>query len=206
MESLAHAKAYAEEWYLGLLGKLHTGEIKGGTTFAAAAKQFLREFPVITQGQRNKQYVQGHERRLRLFLLPFFGAMVLSDITPGTVQEYRIARTQQVRKHRVAPGTGIDGSDIAFKPPARNTLHQEIVVIRQVLQTAHRHGWVSAVPDLTPPYKSSGKITHRAWFSPTEYRQLYEATRERRRTRIERTGNGMPNSCTTMCCSWPIRV
>jgi integrase len=48
-----------------------------------------------------------------------------------------------------------------------------------VLKTAHRHGWLPFVPDLSPPYKTSGKITHRAWFSPTEYRQLYEATRGR---------------------------
>jgi integrase len=35
------------------------------------------------------------------------------------------------------------------------------------------------VPDLSPPYKTSGKITHRAWFSPSEYKTLYEATRRR---------------------------
>lgn len=65
------------------------------------------------------------------------------------------------------------------KPPARSTLHQEIVVLRQVLKTAHRHGWISGVPDLSPPYKTTGKVVHRAWFSPDEYKQLYQATRER---------------------------
>ena len=34
------------------------------------------------------------------------------------------------------------------------------------------------MPDISPPYKASGKITHRAWFSPAEYKQLYEGTRE----------------------------
>ena len=48
-----------------------------------------------------------------------------------------------------------------------------------VLKTAHRYGWIDAIPDLTPPYKTSGKIKHRAWFSPDEYKALYEATRER---------------------------
>ena len=28
-------------------------------------------------------------------------------------------------------------------------------------------------------YKASGKIVHRAWFSPEEYKKLYEATRKR---------------------------
>jgi integrase len=32
---------------------------------------------------------------------------------------------------------------------------------------------------MTVAYKASGKISHRAWFSPTEYKMLYEATRER---------------------------
>jgi hypothetical protein len=32
-------------------------------------------------------------------------------------------------------------------------------------------------PRSVAPYKTSGKIKHRGWFSPDEYRQLYEATR-----------------------------
>jgi integrase len=31
---------------------------------------------------------------------------------------------------------------------------------------------------LSPPYRTQGKIVHRPWFSPAEYKQLYEATRE----------------------------
>jgi integrase len=51
--------------------------------------------------------------------------------------------------------------------------------LRLVLKTAHRYGWIDAVPDISPPYKTSSKIAHRAWFSPDEYKMLYEATRER---------------------------
>jgi integrase len=35
--------------------------------------------------------------------------------------------------------------------------------------------------NLSKPYRSSPKISHRAWFSPEEYKQLYEATRKRAR-------------------------
>ncbi|MBT1315051.1 hypothetical protein JQN09_24595, partial [Phocaeicola dorei] len=63
------------------------------------------------------------------------------------------------------------------KPPARSTLHDEVVTLRMVLKTAIRHGWLEHLPDLTPPYRSQGKIAHRAWFSPEEYKQLYEAAR-----------------------------
>jgi integrase len=65
------------------------------------------------------------------------------------------------------------------KPPAHNTMHQEIVTLRQTLKTALRQGWLDRLPDLSEPYKSSPKISHRAWFSPEEYKKLYEATRKR---------------------------
>ena len=35
------------------------------------------------------------------------------------------------------------------------------------------------MPDLSEPYRSSPKISHPAWFSPEEYKKLYEATRKR---------------------------
>ncbi|WP_354099069.1 hypothetical protein [Bradyrhizobium sp. S3.2.12] len=65
------------------------------------------------------------------------------------------------------------------KPPARNTIHQEVVVIRQVLKAAVRHSGLKMMPDLSEPYKKSGKISHRAWLAPDEYKRLYQATRER---------------------------
>ena len=33
------------------------------------------------------------------------------------------------------------------------------------------------LPDLSTPYRQSGKVEHRAWFSQAEYKTLYEATR-----------------------------
>jgi integrase len=58
-------------------------------------------------------------------------------------------------------------------------MHHEIVTLRQVLKTALRHVWLQHLPDLSEPYRVSGKISHRAWFSPEEYRTLYTATRKR---------------------------
>jgi integrase len=165
-DQLHEALDYAEDWYLELRGKLKRGEIRGGKTFKQAAEQFLREFPVITEGQRNKQYVEGHERRIRIHLLPFFGNKALLEITPGLLQEYRIHRREKAMAQ-------------FGKPPARNTMHQEMVALRQILKTANRHGWLEHLPDMTEPYRASSKISHRAWFSPEEYKQLYEATRRR---------------------------
>ena len=165
-ESLAKAKQVAEDWYLELRGKLRSGELKAEKTFREAAAQFEREYEIITEGQRSPRYVQGQKDRLRVHLIPFFGQMTLSEITPGQVQEYRIARNLNSK-------TG--------KPLARSTIHHEIVALRQVLKTAIRHGWLQYLPDLSEPYRASGKISHRAWFSPEEYRTLYTATRKRAR-------------------------
>ncbi|MGO9686180.1 MAG: tyrosine-type recombinase/integrase [Beijerinckiaceae bacterium] len=165
-ESLSKAKEIAEDWYLQLRGKLHNGEIKTEKTFSDASTQFLREYDIITQGQRSKVYVDGQHWRSRVHLVPFFGNMGLSEITGGTVQEYRIHRHETAKAKR-------------GKPPARNTMHQEIVTLRQTLKTAVRHGWLNHLPDLSEPYGASGKISHRAWFSPEEYKKLYEATRKR---------------------------
>ena len=165
-ESLSLAKAVAEDWYLELRGKLRSGELKTEKTFKDAAAQFVREYEIITQGQRSPIYVKGNERRLELHLIPFFGDMGLSEITPGVVQEYRIHRHQKAISQY-------------GKPPARNTMHQEIVTLRQTLKTAVRHGWLKYLPDLSEPYRKAPKISHRAWFSPEEYKQLYTATRSR---------------------------
>jgi integrase len=165
-DSLSKAKEIAEDWYLGLRGKLRNGEIKTEKTFREASEQFLREYEIITQGQRSSYYVKQHHLRSRVHLVPFFGDMGLSEITAGQVQEYRIHRLEEaVKKYG--------------KPPARSTIHQEIVCLRQTLKTAVRHGWLSSLPDLSEPYGASGKISHRAWFSPEEYKKLYEATRKR---------------------------
>jgi integrase len=167
-DGLAKAKDFAEDWYLGLRGKVRNGEITSEKTFREAAVQFEREYQIITEGQRNAEYVEGHSTRLRLHLLPFFGDMGLSEITPGQIQEYRIHRHEEaVKEHG--------------KPPARSTMHQEIVVLRQTLKAAVRHRWLDRLPDLSEPYRASGKVSHRAWFSPEEYKQLYEATRRRAR-------------------------
>lgn len=173
-DDLRLAEEVAEQWYLKLRGMVVGGDLEKVTvkrrekTFQAAAEKFLEEFPVLTEGQRNPIYVQGHERRARKYLLPFFGKKGLSEITGGLVNEYRM--------HRIA-----DAKERWGKPPARTTMHQEIVCLRQILKTALRHQWMTALPDLSEPYRKNGKISHRAWFSREEYRQLYQATGRRAR-------------------------
>ncbi|MCP4289682.1 MAG: site-specific integrase [Gammaproteobacteria bacterium] len=254
--SLGKAKDFAEDWYLELCGKSRAGEIKNEKTFAAAASMFTAEYEILTGGERNQHYVENHQGRLRNYLNPFFGALGLSEITPGKVQEYRMARIdpehkdklsnqtfkqavrlferdcnfenvkrsrralelrrewlnkqllpyfgdrlvsvitaeaiEEYRQDRLADNASYDNVvdqevgalnevlrwiERRSKQPSRSTLHHEIVTLRQVLKVAARHGWLDGVPDLSMPFRASSKVTHRAWFSPEEYKRLYEKTR-----------------------------
>ena len=195
--SLAAAKDFARDWYMERCVEDHQRRRGGvalldssvqpliagpgastdgrrrqtptGPSFEDAAKAFTSEFEIITLDERNPRYVSSKSEHVRIHLLPFFGNTALADITAGKVQEYRAHR----QASRVDPKTGKP------KKPARATLHSEMVTLRQILKTANHKGWIVALPDMTAPYKTSGKLEHRAWFSAEEYKMLYEATRER---------------------------
>jgi hypothetical protein len=53
-DSLAKAKEIAEDWHLQLRGELRSGESKQKKTTCEASELFLREYDIITQGQRDK--------------------------------------------------------------------------------------------------------------------------------------------------------
>lgn len=174
-ESLALAKDFAEDWYLTLKGKSRAGVLKTGLSFKKAAALFLNEYEIITEGERSPSYVESMRKIIEVHLTPFFGDMVLPEITPGMVQDYRIHRATS----RIDKKTG--------KPmrPKRSTLHKEIITLRHILKAGNRHGALPYLPDLSAPYKASGKISHRGWFSHAEYKQFYEATRERAKNPIK---------------------
>lgn len=178
-ESLTHAKDVAEDWYLDLHGKKRVGELKTGKTFAEAARKFEQEYEAITTGRRSPKWVQGHKDRIRLHLNPFFGKKLVAGINSGAVQDYRVHRMTkpesvvEVERKAAAEGLEID----PWKPPAQKTLHNEIVTLSMVLKSAKAHEWIESMPDLSDPYRRRTKVEHRPWFTPKEYKQLYEATR-----------------------------
>jgi len=199
-ESLARAKDVAQDWYLGLLGKYRAGGLRDGKTFREAAERFMDEYETLNRDQRSAIYIKDHRFRIKNHLNPFFGDTVLTEITSGKVQDYRIHRTktglsridqfkkakrdkEQVERVRLAKVRGeklppVEPSKEDHRPPSRSALHQEIVCLRQILKFANRHGWLPHLPNLSSPYQASSKISHRAWFSLEEYTTLYEATRK----------------------------
>ena len=196
-DSLSLAKDVAQDWYLTLKGKARFGgglpaAKPKGKLFREAAAKFIDEFELLTGGQRSAEYVGGLRHKITKHLNPFFGDMPCMEITDTTIQEYRVRRAKNVDK---------DGKP---RPPARSTMHHEIITLGHIFKTARREGWIQHLPDLAAPYKSSGKVSHRAWFSPAEYTPSSIPRRARGRGRPRsQSGNGNVNSSMILCCSWP---
>jgi len=168
-EDFASAKVFAEDWYLGLRGKLAAGVMTPKAkerTFADASEEYMRQMKVLTISNRSPKYVEGMELRLNAYILPFFRKTPLKDVNKGLIQSYCVQRYEET----IAK---------SGKPPARNTMLHEIVHIRQILKFAEGRGWIPYVPRIDTEFLRQTKKGRRAWFSPEEYKQLYTATRER---------------------------
>lgn len=192
-EEFSAAKRIAEEWYLGLRGKLAAGiiaPVKNERTFADAAKEYMRETRVLVVGARSPKYIEVMDMRLKAHILPFLGDKPLTDINKGLVQSYRVKRTEDHIAKTAKPATEArparkNKPAVAAQPakpghpPARSTMLQEIVHIRQILKFAEGKGWIPFVPSLETLHMTQTKKGRRPWFSPEEYVKLYTATGDR---------------------------
>lgn len=203
--NIAYAIAFARDWYLDQVAEdrlrrrgleppprpvapkpvLAAPQKTGGVSFRQAADAFLREYHALAGSERNPEYLKSKERALRRYLLPFFGSLPVAEVTAGRVQDYRVSRLEPPEKPQARTynhrGRVLRGRPPPWTRPSRSTLHKEVVVLRQVLKTASRQGWIAGVPDMSTPYRASGKISHRAWFSPAEFRVFFEAVSKRAR-------------------------
>jgi integrase len=204
---LARAKDIAEEWYLDLRGRLRNGEIvKREKTFGYAAADYIRHARVMAATVRSPAYVKNLELVMNASILPFFAKVPLSQVNRGLVQNYRLHRAETTiaknlakllaritreeeealaktetpeERSRVQATAAEERSRAKGKPPGRSTMNQDMVLIRQTLKHAEGMGWLSHLPNLEMPYKSQTKRERRAWFSPEEYKRLYQATARR---------------------------
>lgn len=166
-DSLPHAEEIAEDWYLELRGKARAGLLDkpSGKTFDPASQVFESEYELSVEGQRSPKWIAEHKAHLKNHLRPYFGKMAVTEINGDTAHQYRL--------HRNKTATEKGG-----KPPARNTLKNEIITLRLVLALCVRKGWIPFVPNLSEPFRGNSKAEHRAWFSPAEYKALYLAARK----------------------------
>jgi len=165
-DGLKRAKDFAEDWYLELRGKHKRGEVEVGKAFKDAAAAFETEFRAIATGKRNADYIELIIAKLKNYVIPFFGDMLITKVNGGTLQEYKVDRIKKAQA---------DGGN----PPSRSSIHHEVVALRQVLKAAHRKGWLPVMPDLSAAFKESKKVSHRAWFSHDEYERFIKAVRQR---------------------------
>jgi integrase len=189
-DSLSHAQEVAEDWFLELRGKSRAGLLDAptGPTFDQAADAFEAEYEVSTNGERSPRWVIEHKAHLRNHLRPFLGKKGVRDITADVAQEYRIHRVKtSLEKQQAAidKAAAVQKDDVSPKkppltpkPPARNTLDNEIITLRLVMKVALRKGWITGLPDFSAPYKKQMKVVRRPWFTPEEYKALYTATRD----------------------------
>lgn len=185
-KDVADAIHAAEEWYISLRGRQSIGALTAPSepeerepTFRDVAEQFMKEYAVLTEGQRSPKWIEGHNIRLRVHLYPFLGDLPISEVDSGKIQEYRVKRmTPLLEKNPNAK----DNRPFVPKAPAPKTLHNEIVTLRMVLKAALRRRLIDGLPDLSAPFRGNGKVSHRPWFSLAEYKQLYTATRENAKT------------------------
>lgn len=121
---VALAKEFAEDWYLELRGKHRRGELKTGKTFAQVAKVFEEEYEAMTRGRRSPKWVQGHKDRICFHLMPYFGKMVLGEITSGAAQKYRVHRmTESEPDPAEIENAGGDGKDEQKAEPRPSKPH-----------------------------------------------------------------------------------
>ncbi len=161
--NISFACEFARDWYLDRLaedrlrkaGKLPaapetrvvfpqriTPKRPGEKTFREAAAVFEKEFEAMTLGERNAHYVAGKGRVIRLYLNPFFGDLPITDVSAGRIQDYRLHRVtppdEPQRVRFVSEGQERIGKTKIWKRPSRQTLHNEMVCLRQILKTVNR--------------------------------------------------------------------
>ncbi len=165
-ESLSKAKEIAEDWYLQLRGKLRAERSKPKKPSAKCPSNICANTTSSRRDNAARSTSKASTGGRQVHLVPFFGHLGISEITAGKIQEYRIHRHEEAMAK-------------LGKPPAHNTMHQEIVTLRQTLKTALRHGWLDRLPDLSEPYRSSPKSRTGHGSHPRNTNKLYKATRKR---------------------------
>jgi integrase len=182
-ENLALARNAAEDWYLELRGKSRAGIFRTEKTCRQVADQFTKEYGIITEANAASAGSMATRSASGYTWLPFSA----SSASPRSPQAR--SRSTGCTRATTPPVGGrqpvkmTKGEVSAYKPPSRSALHDE--TLRPVLKIAIRHAWLYHLPDLSPPYRTQGKIVHRPWFSDVEYKQLYNTTREYARTARE---------------------
>lgn len=150
------------------------GTVKSGKSFKYAVDRFMDEYSVPNEGQRSPSISrttaassESTDPVLREAFRQRDHARLGAGLpdSPGQIRPARrTAREGHGERNPILTQHNPSGNRL---PPAGT------------LKYANRQGWLTYLPDISAPYKASGKIGHRTWFFTEEYKRFYQATRKR---------------------------
>jgi integrase len=157
---LKAAAEAAEKWYLDIRYKLSRGEVVDVRyTVARAFRDFMKwQRSLIVTGESNEKKCQRYEDTWSV-VKGFFSDLSVQAITAITLEEFRTWRLEKAKK-----------------PLSAKTLHNDYILIRQILKRAEAHGHLKGIPTF-PTLQL--KHTSPDWFDLNEYRKLIRTSRKR---------------------------
>jgi len=157
---LRSASDAAEKWYLDIRYRLSKGEaVDVRYTVARAYKDFLKwQRSLIATNESSEQKCKRYEDTWN-GIRAFFGDLAVQAVNSACLEEFRSWRLQNAKRQLSA-----------------KTLHNDYILIRQVLKRAEAVGNLKGIPTF-PTLRL--KHTSPDWFDLDEYRKLVRVSRKR---------------------------
>ena len=157
--TLAMALTLAEDWYLDCKAAIRINQFKpvNRHLYKDVAKVALDKFQgKVDRGERSATYLTGIKLLMNGDLLPFFGALDVTDIGPSKWSEYE----ESLRERKTSL--------------TRQTLHQHRNALRLGLHEALRKEWIDRMPQLKIDAVGKREGRPRVWFESDDLEKLLE--------------------------------
>lgn len=156
--NLGEAVQFAEDLYDNLrFKKLNNLPLKTKTF-----KQIFDEwFQKADKSEDRQEFYQG---RAKLYWFPYFGNYKIEEITESIIDDYWPWRKNYYKDNPEKLKGNVK------EDPAAQSLKMEKTAIQEVLDYAHRRGYIRAVPKIN--FKPRAKTENRATFTKKEYERL----------------------------------
>lgn len=152
------ALKFAEDLYDNLrFKKLNNLPLKTKTF-----KQIFDEW--FKRADKSKYRQDFYQGRAKLYLFPYFGDYKIEEITESIIDDYWLWRKDYYKDNPEK----LNGN--VAENPSVQSLKMEKTAIKEILEYAHRRGYIRAVPQIT--YKPRAKTENRDTFTKEEYEKL----------------------------------
>lgn len=152
------ALKFAEDLYDNLrFKKLNNLPLKTKTF-----KQIFDEW--FKRADKSKYRQDFYQGRAKLYLFPYFGDYKIEEITESIIDDYWLWRKDYYKDNPEK----LNGN--VAENPSVQSLKMEKTAIKEILEYAHRRGYIRAVPQIT--YKPRAKTENRDTFTKDEYEKL----------------------------------